>query len=172
MVINLCFSVLQWCWGPFASWARPRPFLAIHPCCLKKPSMPSHMQMCSLDFTDPKKPPGLNNNHPKLVNRAAVQHSLPSQLSWKVHEMMDDGHVFVVHWFMGMVHRWSPNLWSYVYNKCAKKKKKGFYCIIFKWHELLLPSPVLGEDLLNTFIGRRYVWFAFWITIFKLKWLL
>lgn len=77
MVINLCFSVLQWCWGPFASWARPRPFLAIHPCCLKKPSMPSHMQMCSLDFTDPKKPPGLNNNHPKLVNRAAVQHSLP-----------------------------------------------------------------------------------------------
>lgn len=40
-----------WCWVPFASWAQPRPFSVIHPCCLKKPSTLSHTQMCSITLT-------------------------------------------------------------------------------------------------------------------------
>lgn len=51
MVKKTLRLVFQWCWGPFAIWAQPHPFLATPPCCLKKPSKPSHTQMCSLNST-------------------------------------------------------------------------------------------------------------------------
>lgn len=152
MVIKLRFIVFQWCWVPFASWAQPRPFLVIHPCCLKKPSRPSHRQICSLALRGYKvtqKPPKLfDRNHPNdtsLVYLKAIQQghhvfhrsmtSLRNKWHGKCQLSLADFYsvcTMIIHLFCCTLihgndaHR-EPHLSQDIYNNCAKMAFNIFY---------------------------------------------